>query len=253
MAAEGALCEAISAAGKILFFTGAGISTPSGIPDFRGPQGVWRKRDPVFYQDFMSSEDSRVDYWEYKLEGWAAFQKARPNVVHDAIVRIEKAGKLGLVVTQNVDGLHLLAGTSPSLLVELHGTNGKVECQGCGQEADPEESFESFRREGVAPRCSCGGYLKPATISFGQGLRPEDLERASQGASSCDLILSLGSTLSVEPAASIPLLAAKSGSPYFIVNRGETAHDRIDCLSGRIDGLVEEVLPAAVEKALRQG
>ena len=102
MTSEGALCEAIAAAGKILFFTGAGISTPSGIPDFRGPQGVWKKRDPVFYQDFMSSEDSRIDYWEYKLEGWAAFQKAMPNAVHDAIALIEKAGKLDLVVTQNV-------------------------------------------------------------------------------------------------------------------------------------------------------
>ena len=253
MTSEGDLCEAISAAGEILLFTGAGISTPSGIPDFRGPQGVWKRRDPVFYQDFMSSEDSRIDYWEYKIEGWAAFQEARPNVVHDAIVRIEKAGKLGLVVTQNVDGLHLLAGTSPSLLVELHGTNGKVECQGCRQEADPEESFEFFRREGAAPRCPCGGYLKPATISFGQGLRPEDLEKAFLGASSCDLVLSLGSTLSVEPAASIPLSAAKDGSPYFIVNQGETAHDRISCLSGRVDGLVEEIFPAAVEKALGPG
>ena len=110
-----------------------------------------------------------------------------------------------------------------------------------------------FQRERAAPRCACGGYLKPATISFGQELRREDLEKAFQGASSCDLVLSLGSTLSVEPAASIPLSAAKSGSPYFIVNRGETAHDRVDCLSGRIDGLVEEIFPAAVEKALRQG
>ncbi|MEC7774874.1 MAG: Sir2 family NAD-dependent protein deacetylase [Planctomycetota bacterium] len=253
MTSEGALCEAIAAAGKILFFTGAGISTPSGIPDFRGPQGVWKKRDPVFYQDFMSSEDSRIDYWEYKLEGWAAFQKATPNAVHDAIALIEKAGKLDLVVTQNVDGLHLLAGTSPSLLVELHGTNGKVECQGCRQEADPAESFEFFQRERAAPRCPCGGYLKPATISFGQELKPEDLEKAFQSAASCDLVLSLGSTLSVEPAASIPLSAAKSGSPYFIVNQGETAHDRVDCLSGRIHGLVEEIFPAAVEKALRQG
>src|SRR2546430_11634362 len=119
-------------AGKdILVFTGAGISTGSGIPDFRGPQGVWTKRKPVYYHEFMASESARIEHWDYKLEGWETFRNARPNAIHDAIVRLEHAGKLLLVVTQNIDGLHSKAGTSQEHLVELHGTNSLVECQNC--------------------------------------------------------------------------------------------------------------------------
>src|SRR5437773_730018 len=116
---------------RALIFTGAGISTGSGIPDFRGPQGVWTRRQPVYYQDFMISQAARIEHWDYKLEGWDAFRNARPNAVHEAIVKLEKAGKLVMVVTQNIDGLHRLAGTSSERLVELHGTNSLVECQSC--------------------------------------------------------------------------------------------------------------------------
>lgn len=250
LTAESRLSEAIEAAGKILVFTGAGISTPSGIPDFRGPDGVWKKRAPVYYQDFMSSEAARIEYWDYKLEGWAAFQAAEPNPVHAAIASLEAAGKLELVVTQNIDGLHRKAGTSEALLVEIHGTNAKVECQSCGLEADSAGSYRKFKDEGVAPRCACEGFLKPATISFGQGLKAEDLDRSFEAASKCDLVVSLGSTLSVEPAASIPLTAAREGKPYFIVNRGETSHDNLESLAGRLEGAVEEIFPTAVARAL---
>ena len=245
--------EALAAASGILVFSGAGISTPSGIPDFRGPQGVWKKREPVYYQDFMRSEASRVDYWDYKLEGWPAFSAARPNVVHKAIVALESAGKLAAVVTQNVDGLHSMAGTSSDKLVELHGTNALVECQGCGKRTHPRESYEFFERERSCPRCGCGGCLKPATISFGQDLRGDDLDRACRAAADCDRVVSLGSTLSVEPAASIPLGAARAGKPYFIINSGETAHDGAPCVSGRLDGRVEEIFPPAVTLALAAG
>jgi NAD-dependent deacetylase len=193
----------IRAASRVLVFTGAGISTPSGIPDFRGPQGLWTRRQPVHYADFMSSEEARIAYWDQKLEGDEAFRGARPNAVHEAIVRLERAGKVLAVVTQNIDGLHARAGTSPELLVEMHGTNAVVECQTCHDRSDPAPHFERFRRERRSPRCACGGYLKTATVSFGQSLREEDLRRAFAAAAAADLVLALGSTLSVEPAAQV--------------------------------------------------
>ena len=124
---------------------GAGISTASGIPDFRGPGGVWTRRQPVYYDDFMSSETARVEYWDYKLESWAIHQRAQPNAVHHAIVALERAGKIAAVVTQNVDGLHRRAGTSPNLLVEMHGTDLLVECQTCRATSDPAPHFDAFK------------------------------------------------------------------------------------------------------------
>lgn len=245
-----AFAEYLRASRKALIFTGAGISTASGIPDFRGPQGVWTRRKPVYYQDFMSSEAARIEHWDYKLEGWDGFRAAQPNAVHHAIVRLEQAGKVLLVVTQNIDGLHALAGTSPDRLVELHGTNLLVECQSCGLRDNPEMHFEFFRTNGKPPLCVCGGFLKPATISFGQSLDSRVLERAGQGAMEADLIVALGSTLSVYPAASFPLLAAQRGVPYVIVNRGVTEHDHESCVSLRIEGEVSEIFPAAVDAAL---
>src|SRR5207244_2083527 len=151
------------AASKIVVFTGAGISTDSGIPDFRGPQGVWKRRQPVYYHDFMRSEAARIEHWDYKLEGWPGFRHARPNKTHIAIVDLERAGKLLGVITQNIDGLHARAGTNPSLLIEVHGTNSEVECQTCGRRSDPESHFEYFRQTRKPPTCECGGFLKPAT------------------------------------------------------------------------------------------
>jgi NAD-dependent deacetylase len=244
------LVEYLSAARRILIFTGAGISTGSGIPDFRGPQGVWTRRQPVYYQDFMTSEAARIEHWDYKLEAWDAFREARPNAVHQAIVRLEEAGKLRMVVTQNIDGLHSMAGTDPGRLVELHGTNSLVECQTCKSRSNPQPHFDFFRAKRTPPLCACGGFLKPATISFGQSLEPNELGRARQGAMEADLVVALGSTLSVYPAASFPLLAARRRIPYVIVNRGATEHDSEPCVSLRIEGEVSEILPAAVTAAL---
>jgi len=235
---------------RALIFTGAGISTNSGIPDFRGPQGVWTRRQPVYFQDFMTSEAARIEHWDYKLEGWDGFRAARPNAVHDAIVRLERAGKMLAVLTQNIDGLHALAGTSAERLVELHGTNLLVECQSCKWRGDPEPHFEFFRVNRKPPRCDCGGFLKPATISFGQSLDPQVLERAQEATARADLVVALGSTLSVYPAASFPLLAAQRGVPYIIINRGATDHDQEPSVSLRIEGDVTEIFPGAVEAAL---
>src|SRR5262249_31102335 len=181
------LAELLREGERILVFTGAGISTGSGIPDFRGPDGVWKRRQPVYYHDFMRSEAARIEHWDFKSEGWAGFRDARPNATHHSIVQLERAGKLIAVVTQNIDGLHERAGTSPELLVELHGKKCFVECHSCGQLSDPEQHFEYFRKTRRPPVCECGGFLKPATISFGQNLRNEDLERASQFADKADL------------------------------------------------------------------
>ena len=235
---------------RILLFTGAGISTGSGIPDFRGPNGIWKTRQPVYYQDFMTSEAARIEHWEYKLEGWKGFRQAKPNAAHQAVARLENAGKMTLLVTQNIDGLHTEAGTSAELLVEVHGTNRRVECQSCGDLTDPEQHFEAFRKHREPPVCKCGGFLKPATISFGQPLRENDMRRASDAAGDADMVIALGTTLTVNPAATIPLIAAQRGVPYVIINRGETDHDGLSCVTLRLEGDVVELFPPAVEEAL---
>lgn len=240
----------IEAAQRILVFTGAGMSTASGIPDYRGPQGVWNTRRPVTYQDFMRSAEARRTYWRQKWEDAREFGKARPNAAHHAVVALERAGKLEMVVTQNVDGLHAMAGTSVGKLVEIHGTARLVECQTCGQRSNPDPHFAVFRETGECPLCECGGFLKSATISFGQNLRAVDVARARTAAESADLAMSLGSSLVVFPAADVPLRAAATGSPYVIVNRGETDHDGHPLVTLRLDGDVTEIVPEAVSLAL---
>lgn len=244
------LGELLSRCRRALVFTGAGISTGSGIPDFRGPQGVWKTRQPVYYHDFVASEAARIEYWEFKLEGYPAFRDARPGAAHQAIVELERLGRVELVVTQNVDGLHQAAGTTPGRLVELHGTNSEVECIECRGRETPERCMLEFERTHRPPTCSaCGGLMKPAVVMFGQMLDMGALERAREASESADLVLALGSSLVVTPAADIPLFGVRRGAPYVIINRGETAHDELATL--RIDGDVAEVLPAAVEAARR--
>jgi NAD-dependent deacetylase len=172
------LTDCLRESERILVFTGAGISTPSGIPAFRGKGGIWTTRQPVYYQDFMAHEESRIEYWEYKLEMWEEHGNAKPNIIHESIVRLEQSGKVELVVTQNIDGLHRAAGTSEEMLVEIHGTGSLAECQTCGQRNPVEASFKSFKQNHQPPLCGCGGFLKPATISFGQNLREADLQSA---------------------------------------------------------------------------
>jgi len=244
------LVERLQASRSILVVSGAGVSTASGIPDFRGPGGVWTRRRPVYYDEFLASEAARVEYWDYKLETWEIYQHARPNSVHHAIVALERAGKIVSVVTQNVDGLHRRAGTSPDVLVEVHGTDLLVECQTCHAASDPAPHFAHFKATRRPPSCACGGVLKSATISFGQPLRATDLERAAAAAEKADLVLALGSTLTVYPAASIPLLAAERGTPYIIINRGATGHDGHTSVTLRLEADVTAIVPPAVEAAL---
>jgi NAD-dependent protein deacetylase/lipoamidase len=244
------LAELMRGASRILVFTGAGISTASGIPDYRGPQGVWQTRQPVYLQEFLTTHEGREEYWDFKLEGWDQYRDARPNAVHEACVSLEHAEKLEILVTQNIDGLHLAAGTSRGKLVEIHGTDARVTCLECGAEVDPETCYEGFRETRRPPKCDCGGWLKPATISFGQSLGTEDLERSFGATERADLVIALGSTLSVHPAASIPLVAAERGIPYVIVNRGETDQDGQPAVTLRIDGDVGAMFPPAVARAV---
>lgn len=248
---EDAVVEHVAAllyrAGRVLVFTGAGISTGSGIPDFRGPGGVWTRRSPVYYQDFMSSPEARLEYWEYVLEGHDVFRGSQPNAAHRALVELERTGKLDVLVTQNIDGLHAEAGNAETRIIELHGTRRFVQCQSCGERVDPEPVIERFRRTRQPPLCPCGGLLKPATVSFGQAMPDDKMQAAFEAAALADLVLAIGSTLSVHPAAQVPLAAAQAGAPYVIVNRGETAHD--DIADVRIDDDAVDVLPR-IMKAL---
>jgi len=235
---------------KAVVLTGAGISTGSGIPDFRGPQGIWKRRQPVYFDEFLASEEKRVEYWDYKCEGHDLFRAAVPNAAHRALALLERNGRLHCLVTQNIDGLHLAAGNSAERVVEIHGTNRWVECLSCAMLSDPDPFVAAFRNTRKPPRCECGGLLKFATISFGQSIRPEVLSQAIQAMRQADLVLALGSTLSVHPAASLPLVAAERGVPYVIVNQGATDHDESATL--KIDADVVEVVPPAIEALAKQ-
>ncbi|MEE2658002.1 MAG: Sir2 family NAD-dependent protein deacetylase [Candidatus Latescibacterota bacterium] len=250
MVPDPTLVELLRQSQKILFFTGAGISTDSGIPDFRGPQGVWKNRQPVYYHDFMNSHAARIEHWDFKLEGWQLFRNARPTPAHKAIARLGAIGHVLLVVTQNIDGLHSAAGTPRDQLVEIHGTNAEIQCQSCGERTEPEPHYRAFAEIREPPACHCGGLLKAATISFGQDLVAEDMQRASESAENTDLVVTLGSTLSVYPAAFLPLIACERGVPYVIVNRGETAHDHHAGVRLRLEGDVQELFPPAANAAL---
>ena len=245
------LANLIAASHRILLVTGAGISTGSGIPDYRGPHGVWKTQRPVEFGDFLRSEDRRIDYWDQKLASAPLIESARPGPVHTAAVDLEQADKLEAIVTQNIDGLHSEAGTSSSKLVEVHGTGREASCLDCGARMPIAGPLEEFERTRIPPVCGeCGGLLKPATISFGQALDALSITRSVQAAERCDLAIALGSTLSVYPAADIPLHAVRRGVPYAIVNLGRTEHDSLPGVTLRIEADVGEVFSSAVVDAL---
>ncbi len=229
----------------ILVFTGAGISTESGIPDFRGPQGVWTRLDPAeyTYQRYLSDPEHRRRRWQMALD--SPIREALPNPAHEAVVDLWKAGKLAGCVTQNIDGLHQAAGLPAEEVVELHGTARRVACLGCSAGWPTEEVLERVRAWEPDPACPhCGGLLKAATISFGQMMPEAAMARAYELAERADAVLSVGSTLSVYPAAFIPLEAAGRGVPLVIVNRGPTEHDRAAWV--KVEGSAGEVLPHLV-------
>ena len=211
-------------AGCAVAFTGAGISTESGIPDFRSPGGVWSRHQPVMYDEFVASRAARVRYWKMRVEAYRDFASAKPNDGHLALARLEQIGLLQAVITQNIDGLHQLAGSRR--VTELHGTARVVACIECGREWVPEEVHARIEAGDEAPDCDdCGAPLKSKTVSFGQAMPAEAMAEAGRWADASDLFFVLGSSLVVEPAASIPRLAKLRGAKLVIVNRTETPLD----------------------------
>jgi len=237
----------IDAARCLVALTGAGISTDSGIPDFRGPRGVWTRNPEAekmaTIQHYVADPEVRKRAWQSRLESWS--RRPTPNAGHRALVELEKRGRLDTLITQNVDGLHVAAGSSPERVVEIHGTTREVVCLDCGERAPMERALKRVEAGETDPPCrSCGGILKSATISFGQSLVPEDLSRAQQAARRCDFMLAVGSTLSVFPIAGVVPLAKEAGARVVIVNAEATAMD--DLADAIFRGSISTILPRLV-------
>jgi len=219
----------IDAATRIVFFTGAGISTESGIPDFRSPgTGLWTKMKPIQFQDFVASDDVRQESWRRRFNGERVLERAEPNAGHRAIARLVELGKVSAVITQNVDNLHQDSGIPVDQVIELHGNATHASCLSCGvryELADLEREFRDSGRVGACNRC--GGVIKSATISFGQAMPEREMARAQDAIESCDLCIVAGSSLVVYPAASFPEYAKRRGAELAIVNREATPLDPI--------------------------
>ena len=242
------LAELIEASGRVVAFTGAGISTESGIPDFRSPGGVWSRMQPIRYDEFTGSEAKRREAWTRAFSGVAGWVGKRPNAGHHGVARLVASGKATLVITQNVDNLHQDSGVPAGRLVELHGNASYATCLECGLRHELEVLKQSFLGTGEIPVCrDCGGLVKTATISFGQALPVQALKRAEAEARACDLMLVLGSSLQVYPAAGLPLIAKRSGAMLAIVNRDPTPQDDIAdlVLHEPIGEVMDEVAPYA--------
>ncbi len=232
----------IAASRRVVGFTGAGISTESGIPDFRSPNGVWAKYRTVYFDEFLSSHEGRVEYWRQKVENWPYIRDAKPNAGHFAFVDLQRAGKLRALITQNIDGLHQRAGLPREAVIELHGTTTEAVCLSCGERIPSEEAVARVQAGELAPECRlCGGYLKPATISFGQAMPEQEMRRATTATLDCEVFLAVGSSLVVHPAAGFPSLAKENGAMLVIINRDPTPLDAIADLV--INGEIGSVLP----------
>ena len=276
-----AAITALAEARRVVVFTGAGVSTDSGIPDYRGTGGQYERYQPVYYEEFVSSEAKRIEYWTHKASVWPAMRDASPGAAHTLVHTLADRGRLQGVITQNIDGLHEKSGISPEFIVNLHGTNLEIECTGCGRRWDAREYLDPLAKKVGAeapeaphnpgpgggagpggrtgayddratptltaadiPVCpDCGELVKPATVMFGQSLSGGELARAEAMLSGCDLLLAMGSTLTVQPAASIPLVARNNGAKLVIVTRGETPLD--DIADYRVDSALGEFAVAA--------
>ncbi|HEX6568009.1 MAG TPA: Sir2 family NAD-dependent protein deacetylase [Acidimicrobiales bacterium] len=237
----------VAEARRVVVLTGAGISTESGIPDFRGPDGVWTRNPEAEKRatlaNYMSDPELRRRAWLDRLDhpAWTA----EPNAGHRALVALEGRGTLDTLITQNVDGLHQAAGSDPARVVEVHGTVREVMCMSCDERAPMQRALDRVRAGEADPPCrTCGGILKSATISFGQSLVPGDIERAGAAARRADLLLAVGSTLSVYPVADVVPVARLSGARIVIVNGSETAMDHL--ADAVIRGPIGELLPRIV-------
>jgi len=242
------IAEWIVNAKSVVVFVGAGLSTESGIPDFRSPGGVWDKYDPedFYFQNFISNETAREKYWQMATEMYESMKDAPPNAGHFAIAELERLGKLDCLITQNIDGLHFKAGNSEDKVLELHGTAMHVTCLSCSKRYERDDIQARVAAGDKGPRCdTCGGLLKPATISFGQPMPERETAEAYRRSEACGLFMVIGSSLVVHPAAYMPVVAKQGGSRLAIVNRDETACDNIADII--VNGTAGPVMAAILE------
>lgn len=240
-----ALRAAIEGARRMVFFTGAGISTESGIPDFRSPTGIWTTSRPILFQDFLASAEMRRETWRRKFASDTVVLAAKPNRGHQAVEMLIRQGKAGAVITQNIDGLHQASGIAPQQVIELHGNGTYAHCLDCGTHYGLDDLRATFERDGDVQDCAaCGGFIKSATISFGQAMPEAAMQRARQETMAADLFVVLGSSLAVYPAAGFPEMAKRNGARLVIVNNEPTPQDDIADLV--IHHAIGEVLGGAV-------
>jgi NAD-dependent deacetylase len=242
------LGDLIAGARRIVAFTGAGISTESGIPDFRSPGGVWDKNQPIQFQDFLASSEARRETWRRGLQTYPVVAAAQPNAAHLALVELERRGQLTAVVTQNIDGLHHRAGHDPESIIELHGNAHGVRCLMCDMLSAREAVHVRVLAGEAEPPCTaCGGILKPTTISFGEAMPRPAMVRAEKAVRQSDLVLVVGSSLVVYPAAGLPRIGVQSGARLAIVNQTPTPLDDLAALV--VQARAGEALPRAVAQA----
>ena len=235
----------IKSSRRVVVFTGAGISTESGIPDFRSPGGIWTKYKPIDFKDFMASEEMQRESWKRKFASESVMNQAQPNKGHLAVAKLVKQGKVTSVITQNVDGLHQRSGVPDDNVIELHGNSTYAACLGCGKRYELEPIRKAFQTDETLPECDdCNGIIKTATISFGQAMPVEQVQAAQQETLACDLFLAIGSSLVVYPAAGFPSLAKQNGAKLVIINREPTSLDSIADLI--IHSEIGNVLSSAV-------
>jgi NAD-dependent deacetylase len=242
MSAIPRLAALLADSARIVVFTGAGMSTESGIPDFRSPGGIWSRMKPIDFRTFTHNEDARREAWQRTFSGTAGWVGAKPNEGHFAIARLVDTGKVGHVITQNVDNLHQDAGVPAQQVIELHGNAGYATCLICGLRHELADLRDPFLEQGTLPTCrACGGIVKSATISFGQPMPVDAMRRAEAASRECDLFIVLGSSLGVHPAAVLPMVAKSNGAALVIINR-EATH---------MDGRADLVLHAEIGAVLR--
>jgi NAD-dependent deacetylase len=243
------IAEKIKNGGKNVVFTGAGISTESGIPDYRSQGGIWDKFRPVYFDEFMSDREAREEYWRRWKELYKGITRAEPNAGHAAIARLDQIGLLKALITQNVDGLHQEAGLADEKIIELHGNTRRIRCMTCRNITSTAETQKRLQSGDAAPECACGGYLKPDTISFGQAMPVDAVEKASTLSHTSDFFMVVGSTLLVQPAAHMPVYAKQNNAFLAVVNLSETpCDDMCDVLIRDEAGNVLQRIVEEVEK-----
>jgi NAD-dependent deacetylase len=239
------LAAMLRASRRAVVFTGAGISTESGIPDFRSPGGIWTKMAPIDFQDFVASAEMRKEAWRRRFAMDATFETVKPNAGHLAVAELVGHGKVSHVITQNIDDLHQRSGVPEDKVIEVHGNTRYAKCLECGRRVELEPIRAYFHAHGEPPDCeACGGIVKTATISFGQAMPEAEMARAEKASRECDLFIVLGTSLVVYPAAALPLTAKRSGAKLLIVNREATEQDRYADLA--IHAEIGPTLSAAV-------